>query len=223
MALLNSSFADGYMARTLAEGIASKIREQIICGTLPPGQALIQETIANELNTSRVPVRDALHILAAEGLVQLKSNKGATVIQFSIEDLKEILSIIRALEALATSEGVTKLSPADLSEMESLLIRMESPLNSIREWNILNDRFHSVGTLSAYGSRIHKLIDRHRLFVSRYFHDPVLFHQEVAVWNAQHREIYEACRKGDVEKARALADLHWEHSTDVLLKHLQHN
>ncbi|WP_269498991.1 GntR family transcriptional regulator [Castellaniella sp. S9] len=209
------------MARTLAESIASKIREQIICGALEPGQALVQEAIANELNTSRVPVRDALHILAAEGLVQIKSNKGATVIEFSIDDLKQILSIIRALEALATSEGVTKLSLADLNQMESLLIKMESQTDSIREWNILNDRFHSAGTLSAYGTRIHRLIDKHRLLVSRYFHDPVLFRQEVAVWNVQHREIYEACRAGNVEKAKALADLHWEHSTAALLKHLQ--
>lgn len=220
MSLIGTRFKPERMARTLAETIAMWVREQIVSRQLAPGQPLIQEAIAEELKVSRVPVRDALRILAAEGLIELESHKGAVVTEFSIEDLKEILAIIRALEAIATSQGVHQLSDADLDEMHQILKRMSGATDEIREWSILNERFHSIGTVASYGKRIHKILDRHRLCISRYFHDPVLFNQEVDTWNSQHWEIYEACKKGDVEEAHRLADFHWDYSAKALLTHL---
>lgn len=220
MGLRASLPAERQMARTLAEHIATRLREQIVTGVLKPGQPLLQEAIAEELSVSRVPVRDALRILAADELIQLESHKGAVVAVFSNDELREILTIIRTLEALATGQGVAALSGENLDQMEVLLDRMAEVSDRPADWNRLNEKFHSVGTCAPLGGRIHRLIERHRLCIARYFYDPAFFEQQVGVWNQQHRAIYDASRSGDMEEARRRADFHWEYSADALLGYL---
>ena len=84
--------------RTLSDYVADQLRQGIIVGALKPNQRLVEEELAASMQTSRGPVRDALRLLEAEGLVVRQSHRGAFVTELTYEDVLEIYSIRELLE-----------------------------------------------------------------------------------------------------------------------------
>jgi DNA-binding GntR family transcriptional regulator len=110
---------------TATERVARYLREAIASGELDAGQRIPQEGIAAACGTSRLPVREALHRLANEGLVVLTPNVGAQVAGFDLDDLNEFWEIRERLEALAISKSAPHLTDAHVEQMEELQQRME--------------------------------------------------------------------------------------------------
>lgn len=109
---------------SLAETTAELLRERILTGTLPPGYRLVEADIARQLNTSRGPVREALAMLRAEGLVDEEPGRGAFVAVLDARAIEEVYEIRAALESAAARLVIARNDPRDRDELEAALAAM---------------------------------------------------------------------------------------------------
>lgn len=147
--------------RSLSDEVVDRLREAIISGAMPQGERLREETLAETLQVSRGPIREALTKLEREGLVAISPNRGATVARLSREDLDEVYSLRFAMESLAVRLSAKTADAACLAEMESCVHKMGDALthgaDAIRKTAELDVRFHKKLVQSCG----HKLLLRH--------------------------------------------------------------
>jgi DNA-binding GntR family transcriptional regulator len=209
------------VGRTLTEAIAGELREDIIAGKLRPGGKLWQDKLAERFDVSRIPIREALRQLAAEGLVVLHSHRSAVVAELTPEETAELLAIGGTLETLASRQGAERLGVDELEAMRETLEAMKRVETTPPEWYALNVRFHMIITRASGWNRLVKLVEETRRNVMRYIIDPELHRAHVVHWHAQHVSIYEACMSHDVESVRALLEHHWRYSSNAMLGHMR--
>ena len=111
--------------RSLAEDAADRIREQILAGGFAQGEHLVEARIAEQLNVSRGPVREAFKLLRSEGLLQEEPRRGTFVVSLSAEDVREIYGLRAAIEGRAARLLAGRQDPAALAELRSLLTSIE--------------------------------------------------------------------------------------------------
>ncbi|SLN71126.1 GntR family transcriptional regulator [Oceanibacterium hippocampi] len=198
--------------RTVVDLVADALRRRIIRGEMAPGSKLSQDKLAESFGVSRIPVREALRQLSAEGLVELHSHRSAMVCELDPEGMLELVAVAGSLEALAAERGVPLLSRADLDEMAALLARMKENVSDPAEWYQDNMCFHLIVTRASGWKRAFGIIREARLNLMRYMNQSALHPTLVAGWDADHRQIFEACRQGDQVQVRLLLDLHWRKS-----------
>src|SRR5215467_14831126 len=112
--------------RTKREIATTLLRESIIRGELAPGTHLVLEEVGQKYHLSMTPIREAIPILEGEGFVIQLPHKGAVVAKMDREEIRELYAIRAAMEGLATSEGVPRLTSKDLTDMEALLNTLEA-------------------------------------------------------------------------------------------------
>ena len=110
----------------LVEKVAHYLREHIVMDHFQPGQRLPERTLAVELNVSRTPLREALKILAAEGLVVISPNRGAVVADVSAADMKEKAYVLSVLEQAAAELTCAVASDDDIAEFQALHYEMKA-------------------------------------------------------------------------------------------------
>lgn len=113
-------------ARQLPDRIAEYLADKIIRLELKPGQRLLEPAIAHELGVSRSPVREALHILNKQFLVEFLPRRGAMVADFSIPFIENLYDVLSALYVLLAETGLPKGTPEHLAFVEPILHRMEA-------------------------------------------------------------------------------------------------
>jgi DNA-binding GntR family transcriptional regulator len=209
---------------TKADDIALALEEAIVSGEIPPGSTLRQEHLSEQFAVSRTPVREALRRLAALGLVSFEPNRGVRVRMLARDELREAFLVRAELESLATEIAATKISAAELVELEAAekrfseitreLVEMShagrQDLELAREWLHRNHSFHDV----IYAAAQVPLIERMAKAARRTFLvKPVwatgddldeLYRKN----DRQHRAIREAIAAGSPEGARVLAREH---------------
>src|SRR5262250_256658 len=114
--------------QSLTSAVADKLREQIIRGEIPEGTQLRQDAIASQYRVSRIPVREALRQLDAEGLIAIVPNRGAIVPALSPDDIRELFSIRALLEPEVLKLSIPHLTEDDLSQAEAVLAKYVSEL-----------------------------------------------------------------------------------------------
>lgn len=105
--------------------VYKQLKELIISGKLKPGQRLMEYEIANSLNISKTPIREALRELSKEGLVIHESRKRLTVVDFTEKDIREILTLRAELEAIALRLAIPLFSPDDYRELEGRIAELQ--------------------------------------------------------------------------------------------------
>ena len=126
-----------------------QLRDRILSHQYPAGTHLGAADLAREFNISRTPVREALYLLQAEGLVNIVPNQGAYVSGFSIKDLEEIFSLRAKLESFACRSAVKNISEADINRLHSLDLAMREQIarrhdNYLENIRGLNTEFHGI-------------------------------------------------------------------------------
>jgi DNA-binding GntR family transcriptional regulator len=106
--------------RTLHDELVDRLRHMIIEGELAPGEKLSEKDICALFDVSRTPLREAMKVLAKEGLIQLIPNRGATVAKLTISDLEEAFPIMGALEAVSGELACAHITDQEISRMERL-------------------------------------------------------------------------------------------------------
>jgi DNA-binding GntR family transcriptional regulator len=134
------------MSELRSQVVTRRIRDAILSGQLQPGERIAQETLARELGTSRIPVREALGELESEGLVVLVPHAGARVAQVNLAQLEEAYRIREALEPMLLAESAEHLTDEQLTSLRSIAEEIESSVGDPERWLQLDRDFH----LSSY-------------------------------------------------------------------------
>jgi DNA-binding GntR family transcriptional regulator len=120
------------------------LQEEILSGRLPGGSFVRQEEIAKRLSLSRIPVRDALRHLAAEGFVTIESNRQIVVTLLEKDDLRELYEMRAALEGLAARHAVSKLTDSDANHLAWLAESMDRSGSIGDRWLPIHDQLHDI-------------------------------------------------------------------------------
>lgn len=133
-------------ARRTMQEIQRHLRGLILAGDLPPGTVLSQVQVAKRLNVSRTPVREALRMLQAEGLVSGEANKRCEVIGFTPSLVDGVYAERIAIEALAGAITVRRARPGDIEELRACLAEMsnEAAQSDFDAWRLPHTRFHEL-------------------------------------------------------------------------------
>jgi DNA-binding GntR family transcriptional regulator len=130
----------------LYEEVAERLRTSIFAHELAPGSWIDEQTLADQFGISRTPMREALKVLAAEGLVVLKPRRGCYVTELSESDLDEVFPVMALLEGRAAYEVASKGNAADLAVLEKIHADLERHAASgdANRFFEANDAFHAA-------------------------------------------------------------------------------
>ncbi|MEN9935892.1 MAG: hypothetical protein RLZZ387_2471 [Chloroflexota bacterium] len=209
--------AAGTRYQTKQELVYHTLREAIMRCRLQPGQRLVIEEIASQLSVSPIPVREALHILQSERLVDTTPHVGATVARISRESVAEVFTVMEGLELVATRAAARRMGASDMAELTALLDDMDRALAEAdhERWADLNTQFHRQITRIAGMPMLQEMTERamaHWDRLRRYFFSGVLAHRMEQAHREHHR-ILAAMGEHDYDR---LEDLVKHHNRDAL-------
>ena len=191
---------------TISNRIGRILAERIIAGTLLPGTKLRQDHIAEEFETSHVPVREALRRLEAQGLAVSEPRRGVRVAAFSKAEIEEVARMRSVLEGLALRHAAPHLTPAILSEAEAVT-RAGDHARDIAEQEEANKQFHRLLLTPCNMPRLLAQIDDLHLVGTRF-----MLVRERAGWaprvDMEHHAILRLLRAGNVEDAVRTLERH---------------
>ena len=205
-----------------AARVAAELRSEILQGDIAPGSKLSQQSTAERFGVSRIPVRDALQILAGEGLVHPTSNATALVTGMSVGELQELYELREAVEPLATRIAVPNVGRADHLMMRKQLQVMEEHADS-RTWLAANADFHAAVYKRANRPRMIELVERLRRLTDRYMYVHLEVIGQTEHLTSEHLAILEAVERGDSASAARLTREHLATSHEYILAYLLEN
>lgn len=188
--------------------VVVNLRERILGGVLAPGERLVEGRLSEEFGVSRMPVREALRQLAAEGLVTIEPRRGASVTKFENEQVRELVEVRANLEALNAKLAARRHDPRQIEALERLLAEGTRLAESddLVLLTQLNQQFHeSLGNIAANSvlqELMRSLRDRTALLFA-----PMNRNRGQQNWE-EHSAILRAVIKGDPELAALLAMRH---------------
>lgn len=217
-----STLAEQFLSgrRRTSEMIAEILREAIVQGIFKAGQPLRQHEIANNLGVSRIPVREALRQLEAEGLVIFSLNKGATVTELSIREAEEICEMRIALETTILRLAIPNLDDISLQKAKKILQQTEQT-SDVMQWTNLNWQFHQTLYTPANAPRILALVRALHINVDRYLRFQLTIMCYLAQSQEEHQKILEASQQRDIEKATYVLSKHISEATQLLISYLR--
>ncbi|MBA8879505.1 GntR family transcriptional regulator [Phyllobacterium myrsinacearum] len=195
--------------QTAADQVASTLREAIVKGIISSGTALRQDDLAMRFGTSRMPVRDALRLLEAEGLVSIHPTRGAFVAEMDAVEISEIFTIRELLECAALHLAFPFFTDEILDEAESVQDRIAAEPD-VSRWGTLNLAFHMTLYNPCRNSRLLSLIEAQHGAADRYVRIFLSNGDFRNLPHKGHRGIIAACRQGDEAQA-----------VQILAEHLQ--
>ncbi|WP_406663559.1 GntR family transcriptional regulator [Gallaecimonas sp. GXIMD1310] len=196
--------------KTRTSFVLDSLRELILSGELKAGQPLPQNQLAERLNVSRIPVREALMQLEGEGLVDFVAHKGARVTPLSVEQAEELFDIRLQLEPDLLARSITQLSPAQLQQSQDYLLQMDVALEqgSIQHWAGFNRRFHLSLYAAAKRPRTLALVAGLNTHCDRYVRLHLLLDGGVQRAQGEHQALLDSCRRQQTSAAVALLSQH---------------
>ncbi len=205
---------------SVIESVTASIRDAIVRGVHNSGERLNQSRLAAQFGVSRIPIREALRQLEAEGLVSFDHNQGARVARLAPDDVRDIFEMRVELESLALQTAIAGAAPQDLEKARSLLDRMDRLGDDPEEWLKLNNAFHA--TLYAPGQRRYllRVIQTLRHAVQPYLRLYLMALHRFQISQAQHREILKAYARRDPLRARRALREHLAQTMQELLRAL---
>jgi len=201
--------------QSLASAVAERLREQILNGELHEGQQLRQEAIAAEFQISRIPVREALSHLAAEGLITIVANRGAVVSSLAPEEIEQIFETRAVLECYVLRCAIPNFTEEDFAKAEGILTKYEDSLekdSEIMNWGEWNWAFHSTLYAPANRPAMLAFIKTLNNNCDRYTRLHLVFTRKLHQAGEAHRELLKACRTKNPDVASAAL---WRHITDA--------
>jgi DNA-binding GntR family transcriptional regulator len=200
--------------------VAETLREEILNGTLAPGERIVQEDVALRFGASRQPVRDALRLLEGDGLVTLKTNSGAWVSKLSESECVEAYLVRERLEPLLLSQSIPNLTSDQLAKLTALVKEIENAsdietfLRLDREFHLLSYAGVKEGMLSEFVERIWNTTQHYRRAFAKInnFANSEVTHME-------HKLILDGILRGDSPQAEQALESHIRRTRVTLSEH----
>jgi DNA-binding GntR family transcriptional regulator len=196
--------------RALYEDVAERLRGQIFARELEPGAWIDELKLTAEYGISRTPLREALKVLAVEGLVTMRPRRGAYVAEMSREDVAQIYHLLSLLESDAAAEVARSASDEQLMRLRQLHERLEKLSRQREAFFAANEQFH-MALLEVAGNRWRTQIVTDLRKVMKLNRHHSLFKQgRLADSLAEHRLLMEAIQRRNASRAAALMRGHFE-------------
>lgn len=200
-----------------SEHIVSALRGLIVSGELPDGARLVERELAARFAVSRIPLREAIHKLAAEGLVELYQNRGAVVRTLTAADIDEIYDLRMLLEGDAIHRAVQQMDAETLARAE-LVHRLLGEAGTREKQGELNREFHALLYARCGNERQLKAIHELRAQVERYERLQATLLADTPAFQHEHADILQACAAGDADRARAMTIAHLASARQLVKK-----
>jgi DNA-binding GntR family transcriptional regulator len=212
----------GFGERDKVAMVTERIRRMILTDELPPGSAVRERALAERLQVSRTPTREALKILAAEGLVDLLPNRGASVNSPTKAEIFEILQFLAAVEGIAAEFACGNITDDEINELWALhyeMLACHARGNKMGYFDC-NQAVH-LGIVKA--ARNQALAEHHRMLNARAYRIRFICNQRSEQWEGamrEHEEILEALSRRDRTAASTVLRRHvfgaWERVAEVI-------
>lgn len=186
--------------------VTRMLRDDIMLGRRTPGSRLVEREIAAELDVSRLPVREAIRSLVSEGIVVARPRTWAVVREFSLRDITDFAEVRESIETLIFVFAAERHTPDGLGRLRAVLEREEeeAAAGRVTEARQAAAEFHGVAAVMAGNDMLMELID---VFIARL---RWLFgqHDDLAAMAKEHRSIFEAMERRDVDLLRVIVPQH---------------
>lgn len=198
------------IVRTVASQAAEEIRSRILTGEYEAGLPLRQEALANELKISRIPVREALLELEAEGLVRITPHKGAVVAEFSGEEIEELFELRAFLEPRLLAMSAPALTATDFEQLDLIQEEYSAHMRAtnVANWGALNTRLHLLLYHHAKRPRMQAIVSGLLSNSDRYTRVYLSATGQLRRAELEHAQIIDLCRTGRFEEASRFLEMH---------------
>jgi len=198
-----------FAPRALYQQVAEKLREQIFNRALEPGSWIDEQKLCVDYGISRTPLREALKVLAVEGLVTMKVRRGAYVTEMSTDDVHQVYRLLGLLESDAAAEVAEKASNAEIAELRGLHDKLEKQMKQRDAFFDANEQFH-LRLLAISGNRWRQQIVGDLRKVMKLNRHHSLFKQGRLLESLnEHRALMLALEARDAQRAAALMRQHF--------------
>ncbi len=209
------------IVRTLSDLTYEQVRKRILTGEIPPGAPLRQDTIAEELGVSKIPLREALGRLEQDGLISSYPNRGYIVRPLSAVEAKEVFDLRLAIEPTAAADGA-RLAQADHQTAAKLAYdALVAPGERSDDADLmtLNRQFH-LALIRPGGWLTYQLLERVHIVAERYVRMHILEPANKAQGEREHQDLITAWLNRDAAMIEAISRNHITHTMHDLLKNL---
>ena len=204
----------------LYQEVAERLRQRIFSHELPPGTWVDEQALAADYGISRTPLREALKVLAAEGLVTLKPRRGCYVTEISERDLDEIFTVMALLEGQCAADTARKASEANLDQLRAIHDDLEraADANDIDGFFEANQAFHQEVQHIAGNRWLTQAITDLRKVIKLSRHHSLFSDGRLRQSLAEHRGLLDALSRRDVARSEQLMREHISSGRQALAK-----
>lgn len=206
----------------LRDVVFNTLRESILHGELKPGERLIEVALAEQLGVSRTPIREAIHKLEQEGLVNMIPRRGAQVASISEKNVHDVLEVRKALERLAAELAVARITP-----QEKIRLRQAETefCASVGDKNLAviaqkDEAFHDAIYEATKNHKLQFVINNLREQMYRFRLEYIKDEKSRKLLVEEHRSIADAIIRSDIDTAVAASEVHIENQQKAILKNL---
>ena len=201
--------------RALYQEVADRLRQQIYSRALEPGSWIDEMKLAQTFGISRTPLREALKVLAVEGLVTMKLRRGAYVTEVSRDDVAQVYHLLALLESDAAAAAAERADDAQRAQLAQLHARLEKQVRQRDAFFATNEQFH-MALLQIAGNRwARQIVDDLRKVMKLNRHHSLFKRGRLADSLAEHRALMQAIEARDAARARELMRAHFEHGLEA--------
>ena len=207
----------------LHEHAAKRLRQLLVEGRIAPGAKLNERELCEALDVSRTPLREAIKMLAAEGLVELVPNRGAVAVKLSEDDVRHTFEVMGGLEALSGELAAQRITDEELAEIKAMHFEMLAAYTrrDLSNYYRLNAEIHRAINAAAKNPVLAATYERvnARLQALRFRSN-----QDGEKWKSamkEHEQMVEALSRRDVAAMRAVLASHLKNKLDVVLEQLR--
>lgn len=189
--------------RTLSAMIADQLRQSILDGTYAAGVQLRQDALGETYGVSRIPVREALFQLEAEGLVRIVPQKGAIVSELSLDEINDVFDLRIMLEPRLLAASAAGFTAADFTALDGIHGRFERAIASgnISEWGLINAEFHMAMYAHARQPRTLAIVAALLQTSDRYTRLQLSTTKAMRTAEKEHARLIGYCRDGEIDAA----------------------
>ena len=220
---LDSAFLGSLPRRkSLGQHVYEKLKHAIIRGDLPPGERLVESRVAGALDISRTPVREAIHKLEREGLLERLAGGGFTVFRPTLADIEETFGIRCVLESYAARLAAVNHQDEELHALEKKIEEFQHCLEEGQMDSLpkINTEFHNLLYAICQSPRLIKMIEDLRDQIYRFRKILLYEPRRARISNEDHRQMLAAMKKRDVEGVERLVAEHILRGQAIILESL---
>jgi len=191
--------------------IYQQLRDSILLSQLPANQSIKQDRIAEQFGVSKIPVREALRLLEADGLVEFIPRRGAFVVELTESDILENLEIRIALESHALRLAIPNMTDSDIREAEKILVEYQQ-VSNVERWSELNSQFHHCIYAPCGISKLMQMIQSNKERTNFFMRLKISQVSGLERPHFEHLAILEACKNGNTQLGVKLLRKHIEYT-----------